>query len=91
MKSPAAPARTCPCCRSRLQRVRRGFADRLLSLFVPVLRYRCGSATCGWEALLRRAPAPAGAQHVRDRLYLGRQRLDPSRCAPADEFGPSAR
>jgi hypothetical protein len=40
--------------------VRRRFIDRLLSLILPVHRYRCNSLGCHWEGNLRqKAPCPA--------------------------------
>jgi len=45
--------------------VARRWFDRLFSLFMPVVRYRCVSAGCGWEGLLmrrHRRQTPAGGQ-----------------------------
>ncbi len=44
---------TCPLCNSSVHRIPRRFSDRLLSLFMPVLRYGCGNALCEWEGTLR--------------------------------------
>ena len=48
---PGDPA--CPECGARLMRVRRRATDRLLSLVVPVQRYRCSGFGCQWEGTLR--------------------------------------
>jgi len=37
-------------------------AERLLSLFVAVRRYRCRAMGCGWEGNLRVGGAPAKAR-----------------------------
>lgn len=42
----------CPRCNGSLMRVRRHFADRMVSLFSPVRRYRCDSFACRWEGTL---------------------------------------
>jgi len=42
----------CPKCGGDLLRVRRFAVDRLLSLFVPVRRFRC--VECVWEGLVTR-------------------------------------
>lgn len=62
-------ARVCPRCGRAIGRVPRHFADRLLSLFVPVLRYRCEAPMYGWEGLVRRG-RPGTVNHER-----GAQRL----------------
>jgi len=46
--------RACPRCHRRTDRIARRWFDRCLGLFMPVLRYRCASAGCGWEGLLLR-------------------------------------
>ena len=43
----------CPECGSSLNRVRRRFIDRVVSLFYPVHRYHCRSFVCNWEGNLR--------------------------------------
>lgn len=50
----------CPVCHGRVERVRRKFFDRLLSLVSPRRRYRCISPLCQWEAAVRvgRTPKP---------------------------------
>jgi hypothetical protein len=47
-----------------MDRVRRRLVDRILSLFMPVVRYRCWSYECKWEGLfdrLRRASSERAA------------------------------
>lgn len=44
---------TCPHCNGPIYRVRRRVVDVLLSVFVPVRRYRCGAIGCNWEGNLR--------------------------------------
>lgn len=59
-----ATGRACPRCHRRTDRVARRWFDRFISLFMPVVRYRCASAGCGWEGLLlrrhRRRPPDGG-------------------------------
>jgi len=55
----AAPT-PCPECGAALKRERRHLGDRLLSLFVPVLRFRCPDLHCGWRGRIRRAAAAVG-------------------------------
>ena len=40
--------RACPSCASDLGRVQRRWIDRLISLYLPVHRYRCISPGCCW-------------------------------------------
>jgi hypothetical protein len=44
----------CPACTGNLERIARRWPDRMLSLWVPVRRYRCTAQTCGWQGVLRR-------------------------------------
>jgi hypothetical protein len=48
---PGSPV--CPECHSSLNRIRRRFIDRVVSLFYPVHRYHCRSFVCNWEGNLR--------------------------------------
>jgi len=48
----------CPRCKSPVFRVSRRLTDFLLSLFVPIRRYRCISMACSWEGNLREKQAP---------------------------------
>lgn len=52
-RSPQLRCRACPACSGSTERVARLFVDRLLSLFIPVKRYRCTSAPCAWEGVLK--------------------------------------
>jgi hypothetical protein len=67
-------------------RVRRSFADRCLSLLVPLVRYRCAAVYCGWEGLGRRGEVDSSRLH-RAGGYLPNQVLEPSRSA-APPAGP---
>lgn len=58
--------------------MRREFGDRVLSLFVPVLRCRCAAGICGWQGLVRRSTANA-ALLMGSGFYASRQVLEPSR------------
>lgn len=65
-RSPASPKRpavahahgSCPRCGGAAERIPRRRLDRLLSLVVPLRRYRCCSRACAWEGALR-APRDA--------------------------------
>lgn len=52
-RTPQLRCRACPACSARTERVARLFLDRLLSIVVPVRRYRCTSAACAWEGVLK--------------------------------------
>ena len=56
MTRPSLTRRQCPRCGGRLRRVHRRRADRLLSKYVPVARYRCASRECHWEGLRVKGP-----------------------------------
>jgi hypothetical protein len=43
----------CPRCLGGLNRVPRSSLDRLISLVVPVRRYRCRALACAWKGALR--------------------------------------
>lgn len=49
-----AHERVCPHCHGPVQRVRRRFVDRVVSLLKPVQRYRCRARgrDCDWEGTL---------------------------------------
>ncbi|MDO9072817.1 MAG: hypothetical protein Q7U73_06100 [Rubrivivax sp.] len=71
--------RSCPRCQRRTDRVARRWFDRVLSLFMPVVRYRCASPGCGWEGLLmRRHRLPGRATRPADASYRPRW-LQPAR------------
>jgi transposase-like protein len=46
-QAPISKLPDCPHCGRATYRVRRRQIDKLLSLFVPLRRFRCGH--CGWE------------------------------------------
>ncbi len=50
-------AKACPKCGGRLLRVWRRPVDRIISLVLPVQRYRCGYFVCQWSGNLRAVPA----------------------------------
>lgn len=49
----SCPGPACPRCNGPLLRVRRRVIDLVISLFVPVRRYRCDALGCTWEGNLR--------------------------------------
>lgn len=51
-------AHKCPRCDGDLIRIRRRLVDRLISVFVPVRRFRCVYLGCFWEGNLRRTSDP---------------------------------
>ena len=55
--------RSCPQCGGPAARVSRKLTDRMLSVVMPVKRYRCFDLNCNWEGLLmsRRRPVGSGA------------------------------
>lgn len=78
----SAPRPECPVCKGSLYRVPRRFLDRVLSVFVPVCRYRCHSWACGWEGNLR-ASGDSPSRASGTGVYGGRGRkLEPSRMKP---------
>lgn len=48
----------CPRCGEIAYRIKRRWADRVVSLFKLVKRYKCDF--CDWEGLIARDPKPAG-------------------------------
>ncbi|NMF98247.1 hypothetical protein GPA27_12715 [Aromatoleum toluolicum] len=58
----SAHRHACPRCMGSVYRVPRRFVDLLLSVFVPVHRYRCDEMGCTWEGNLRttRQSGPSG-------------------------------
>jgi hypothetical protein len=56
--------------------VQRHLADRMLSLFVTVFRYRCDEPLCGWEGLVH--GGPAGTTTHEDDGYMRSYRLEAS-------------
>jgi hypothetical protein len=55
MTSPRLTTHECPRCGSELRRIHRNGMDRLLNLYVPVRRYKCGDHDCQWQGLRVRA------------------------------------
>lgn len=53
---PDSDIASCPRCKGSIYRVPRRMVDRILSLFVPVHRYRCSVMGCDWEGNLRVRP-----------------------------------
>lgn len=53
------PTAKCPVCGGALKRIRRRPVDRLVSLFRPVMRYRCTAPRCDWMGNLPK-PRPTG-------------------------------
>jgi hypothetical protein len=49
----ASHGRCCPLCNGSTNRIPRRWVDLLLSIFLPVQRYRCRSLRCDWEGNLR--------------------------------------
>ena len=43
----------CPVCNGTTYRIPRRFVNLLLSIFMPVRRYRCRAMSCSWEGNLR--------------------------------------
>jgi hypothetical protein len=43
----------CPRCKASVFRISRRFIDLLVSLVMPIRRYRCVSMACNWEGNLR--------------------------------------
>jgi hypothetical protein len=51
LTTPRIAGRDCPHCGGVLIRIHRRPIDRLMSLYVPVARYRCRNHECGWQGL----------------------------------------
>jgi len=51
MHDPALAVLRCPKCNGGIHRAHRRRLDRLVSLFVPVRRYRCTNDQCRWRGL----------------------------------------
>jgi predicted RNA-binding Zn-ribbon protein involved in translation (DUF1610 family) len=51
LASPRLSETQCPRCGSGLHRIHRRWRHRVLSLFIPVRRYRCTDQACGWQGL----------------------------------------
>jgi hypothetical protein len=82
---PAGPE--CPRCKGPVYRIRRRFADRVLSLFVPVRRYRCSSWACGWTGTLRLKGDPPASGSREEAGDAGTRAAEPSRKEPTMPSG----
>lgn len=51
LHNPALALLRCPQCKGDIHRVHRRAVDRLISVFVPVRRYRCANGQCRWYGL----------------------------------------
>jgi hypothetical protein len=49
IRNPALAHQRCPQCNGNIYRVHRHAVDRLISLYVPVQRYRCANDQCRWH------------------------------------------
>lgn len=58
VRSPRMTMLKCPTCGGEIHRVHRTHIDHLISVFVPVRRYRCASRACRWQGL--RVTSPKG-------------------------------
>ena len=67
---PSAPA--CPHCKGNTDRIPRSTLDFMVSVVVPVRRYRCLSIGCNWEGSLRK-PQGASSRDGRGDHYAGRR------------------
>jgi hypothetical protein len=57
-------SRTCPRCNSPVFSISRRFVDMLVSILMPIRRYRCNSMTCNWEGNLRNKRSPQAERSV---------------------------
>lgn len=68
-----SPGRTCPLCNAPVFRVSRRLIDVLVSVFVPLRRFRCRSMKCGWEGNFRvkglYSLDPGQGRHYEDNKY----------------------
>lgn len=63
---------TCPLCQGAVHHIPRRWIDRLLSIVMPVSRYRCATMRCQWEGNLR-GKHPAHARVGRSYIGEGRE------------------
>lgn len=54
----AGGACQCPKCQGHVTRTARRPVDRLIDLFTPVYRFRCGNSACRWEGNLAHLRLP---------------------------------
>lgn len=64
--NPALTDLHCPRCKGNIHRVHRHSLDHLISIIVPVRRYRCTDRECGWSGV-----------RVATRVHGGRPRTSP--------------
>ena len=78
------PTRGCPLCAGAAVRTARNLPDRVLSLLMPVKRYRCCAQGCGWEGLLLPRMHPRAPRATRSsRARAVRLLSPPLGCAAA--------
>ena len=58
---PTSTSHACPRCGKDIERTGRRTIDRALSIFVPVLRFRCTAAVCEWEGNIKRTTTSGAA------------------------------
>jgi len=51
IQNPTLTLGRCPRCDGNIHRIHRHTVDRLISLYVPVRRYRCANDECRWQGL----------------------------------------
>lgn len=62
LNTPRLTQLKCPKCDGSLGRTHRTGIDRLISVYVPVRRYRCRTDGCGWSGL-RTGPGRSASEH----------------------------
>jgi hypothetical protein len=67
LRNPAFTLMRCPRCDGNIHRVHRHAIDRLISLYVPVRRYRCANDECRWQGLRVGAGHGSGKASARKR------------------------
>jgi hypothetical protein len=65
LNDPGLTTVACPKCGGAIHRTHRTGLDRLIGLYVPVRRYRCGNADCRWRGLRVGEHQGASRQHAR--------------------------
>lgn len=59
LRNPALSTPVCPRCQGPIQRIHRTRLDRIISLYVPVRRYRCADRECRWQGRRIQSKYPA--------------------------------
>ena len=62
----------CPHCKGSTDRIPRSTLDFMISVIVPVRRYRCMAIGCNWEGSLRKRQG-APSRDDRSDSYAGRR------------------